>query len=406
MFIDFSPLRQRNYRNLFLSQLVSSFGSQMTAVAIPFQVYQLTHSTFYTGLISGFELVFLLGASMLGGFLADSRDRRRVLMGSEFFLSLGVLGMALNAQQATPSMATIFVLTALVSSLNGLHRPSLEAMTQRLVPRDQLIKVSALNPLRNILTTILGPTIAGVCMAHYGAQVAYFVDASSFALSLLFLTRLPAMPPLADADVPLSFFASFKEGARYVVQHEEIIGTYVVDFFAMVFCMPQVLFPALAEYYAHPEAVGVLYAAPSVGALAASLFSGWTQRVRYQGRAIVFAAALWAVSMSFTGFAPNLTCVLIGLFMAGFCDMISGIFRNTLWNETIPPGIRGRMAGFEMLGYMTGPLLGNTWGGFMADRFGVHRTLAFGGMLGVCAIGGASLRLRRFWHFSRRALVG
>lgn len=400
MLIDLSPLKNRNFRNLFLGQTIASFGSQMTQITIPLQVYALTKSTFYTGLISAVELVFLIGAALLGGFFADTKEKRQLLLVSEAFLSLLVLGLALNASREHANLIFIFVMAAGASVLGGLHRPVLESVTPRIVPKEDLAKVSAILPLRTVLTMIVSPTIAGLCISHFGAKVTYLIDFVTLITSMIFLLRMPKLLPLKDSqDSKLSFFKSVLEGAGYVRKRQELFGSYLIDFIAMVFCMPHALFPAIADSYNKKEMVGFLYAAPAVGGMLITIFSKWTLGMHRHGRLIIFAAICWALSISTIGLAYSFHWVIVALLFAGLFDMISGIFRMTLWNQTIPDEFRGRLASFEMLSYSSGPLLGNAISGLLADSIGLHNGLLCGGLISCFLIIVSSFRLPKFWNY-------
>ncbi|HEX2660865.1 MAG TPA: MFS transporter, partial [Polyangia bacterium] len=223
----------------------------------------------------------------------------------------------------------------------------------------------------------------------------------TFGLSLAALSAIRAMPPAHDAQA--AGVASIIEGLRYAAGRPELIGTYVVDIVAMTFAMPMAVFPALAKSWGGAEEVGYLYAAMSVGALAVTLVSGWTARVRRQGAAIVLAAAGWGVAIIALGRVTSLAGALGCLALAGAADMISALFRMTIWNETIPAQIRGRMAGIEQLSYMTGPLLGNARAGFAAERFGLARSIMWGGILCVAGVAACVPLLPPFWRHRRAA---
>lgn len=406
MFVDLSPLKIRNFRHLFLGQLISAFGSQMTAVIIPFQVYFLTKSVLWTGLVSGVEFFFLFFSSLIGGVLADKLDKRKVLILAEAVLCIIPVGLAINASVETPSMVAIFLLAGFSSFMNGIHRPALEAITPRLVPAEDLPKVSALAPIRHILTTILSPLIGGVLIVTIGATMTYLLDAASFLVSLLFLLSIRYKGVVHDTEHKASlkgYFEEIREGACYLKSRPDILGSYATDFMSMVFCNPVALFPALAVAYNRLDALGLLYALPSTGALIMTLFSRWTISVRRCGVYIIIAASSWAMSMLWVGLAPSFYLILAGLLCAGYFDMMSGVFRMTLWNETIPETIRGRMAGFEMISYMSGPLLGNMLLGFWADIYGIQITLAIGALIAFFGIVCFNIWRPELWNFSRTA---
>lgn len=382
--VDLGPLRtSRDFRLLFAGQAVSFAGSMITYVAVPYQVYGLTGSTLAVGLLSLAELAPLLLAALLGGALADARDRRRMVQLSE--LALAVLSGVLvaNALLPHPRVAVLFVVAALAAVADGLQRPSLASMVPRIVPREQLSAAAALESLRGNAGQVLGPPLGGLLIATVGLPGTYAVDLVSFAASLLALSAMRAVPPPADAEPPS--LRRIREGLAYARSRPELVGTYLVDINAMLFGMPVALFPALAHRYGGAGVLGLLYAAPSVGSLLASLTSGWAGRVHRHGRAVLVAAGLWGVAIVGFGLAAPLWLALGLLAAAGAADMVSGLFRMTIWNQTIPDSLRGRLAGIEQLSYSIGPLLGNVEAGGVAAVAGVGFSIVSGGVL--CVVG-------------------
>ncbi len=401
MFIDLSPFRHKNFRRLFLGQLISSFGTQMTAVVIPFQVFLLTHSTLYTGLISGVEFIFIFFSSLLGGVLADRFEKRKILILAEIGLSIVPLGLAVNSLFAAPHLWVIFVLAAVASFLGGIHRPALEALTPRLVSKEEIAKISSLSPLRHILTTILSPMIGGFAVVTIGAFYTYIFDAVSFFISLLFLLGVN-YTKLKDNEVkspPKSVLGEIVEGYRYIRSRREIFGSYASDFIVMVLCNPVALYPALAAVFQQEKSVGMLYAFPSIGAFLMTLTSRWTLARKRYGIFIISAAALWSLSLVFVGLASSFYFILFALLCAGFFDMVSGVFRMSLWNETIPEYMRGRIAGFEIVSYMSGPLLGNALLGFLADRVGIQTALFWGALCSLSLLALFNFRIPALWKY-------
>jgi MFS family permease len=382
--IDLSPLRRhRDYRLLYAGQTLSFIGSMLSYVAIPYQVFELTRSSLWVGMLGSVQLVPLLVAGLFGGALADAVDRRRMLMVCEGVLALAAGGLVINAALPQPSVIALFVLSALMSGVNGFHRPALDALTPRLVERDDLPAVAALGSLRFNAGAIGGPACAGLLIAHFGAPVVYIIDALSFGVSVLCLAGLRHVP---KPDVEqASSLARIAEGLRFARARPELIGTYVVDIVAMTFAMPMALFPHMGERWGGASAAGWLYSAMALGSLVMTLFSGWASRVNRQGAAVVWAAALWGAAIIALGFAPSLPIAVACLALAGAADMVSGLFRMTIWNQTIPDTLRGRLAGVEMISYMTGPLLGNARAGIVAASFGDAASIISGGAL--CVLG-------------------
>ena len=386
MLIDISPLRiSRDYRLLFLGQLISAFGSVMAFVVVPVQVYQLTGSTLLVGLLSASEFVLILLMAFVGGAYADFIDKRKMLRLTEVGHTFVTAMMVFNATLVRPRVWVLFLGAALHAGLAALQRPSFEAMLQKLVPLDLMSSVSALNSLRWNVTSILGPSIAGIIVARYGAVTAYSIDLVTFAASLAAVFLIRPVPAAAQTEARPTL-KSVVEGMHYAWRRKEILGTYLIDMNAMFFGMPTALFPAMAANFG-AGTVGFFYAAPSVGALVATVTSGWTKKVNRHGLFVSLAAALWGVAMVFFGFAQNLYLALFCLALAGGFDMISAVFRMTIWSQTIPHYLRGRLAGLEMISYTSGPKLGDAEAGIVATLFSVRTSIVSGGVL--CVIGTA-----------------
>ena len=386
MLIDISPLRiSRDYRLLFFGQLVSAFGTAMSFVVVPMQVYQLTGSTLLVGLLSAAEFVLILLLAFVGGAYADFIDKRKMLRVTEIGQTVVTALLVFNAAQTRPQVWLLFVCASLHAGLAALQRPSFEALMQKIVPPELMSSVSALNSLRWNVTTILGPSLAGIILARFGAQIAYSIDLVTFVASLTAVFMISAVPKATQAEERPTL-KSVAEGLHYAWRRKELLGTYLVDMNAMFFGMPTALFPAIAANFG-AGTVGLFYAAPSVGALLATLTSGWTRNVHRHGLFVMLAAALWGVAMICFGFASNLYLALFFLALAGGFDMISGVFRMTIWSQTIPHHLRGRLAGLEMISYTSGPKLGDAEAGLVATLFSVKTSVVSGGIL--CVVGTA-----------------
>ncbi|HEX8131442.1 MAG TPA: MFS transporter [Pyrinomonadaceae bacterium] len=386
MLLDISPLRiSRDYRLLFFGQLISAFGTAMSFVVVPVQVYQLTGSTLLVGLLSVAEFALILLMAFVGGAYADFIDKRRMLRLTEIGQTLVTCLLVANALMPRPRVWVLFVCAALHAGLAALQRPSFEALMQKIVPPELMSSVSALNSLRWNVTTILGPSLAGIMLARFGATVAYSIDLLTFVASLSAVFLLSAVPKAVQTE-PRPTLKSVVEGVHYAWRRKEILGTYLIDMNAMFFGMPTALFPAMAAHFG-AGTVGFFYAAPSVGALLATLTSGWTRKVYRHGLFVALAAAMWGVSIICFGFARNLYLALTCLALAGAFDMISGVFRMTMWSQTIPHHLRGRLAGLEMISYTSGPKLGDAEAGLVAALFSVRTSIVSGGIL--CVVGTA-----------------
>ncbi|MEZ5115436.1 MAG: MFS transporter [Candidatus Nanopelagicales bacterium] len=400
--VDVSPLRtSRDFRLLFSSGMVTYLGSTMTMVALPFQVAEQTGSYVAVGLIGLAELVPLVAFGLYGGALADSVDRRRIAVITELGALLLALVLLLNAALPSPSLLLLYVVAMLFAVVDGLQRPSLEAIVPRVVRHDQLAAAGILSSLKWNTGSILGPAVAGLLIAWIGVGSVYAVDAVTFALSLALLLRLRPVPPTADRTQRPSL-RHIAEGLRYAAGRRDLLGTYAVDIAAMTFAFPYALFPFVAAEFDAPWSLGLLYAAGAVGGLLITATSGWVPRVHRHGRAIVLAAAVWGLAIAAVGLSPTIWFVLGFLVVAGAADMVSGQFRLLMWNQTIPDEMRGRLAGVELLSYSIGPLLGQVRASTVAQLTSLRMSLASGGVLCVVASGVLAACLPSLWKYDDR----
>lgn len=393
--MDFTPLRRhRDYRLLYIAQTVSFLGTMMTYVALPYQMFQLTHSSFMVGLLGVAELIPLLMTAFVGGALADSVDRRRMVIVTDIFLAGGSLALSLLALHGAPPVWSLYVLAGFMSGMNGLQRPSIDALMPRLVPRDELLAAAALGSFRGSFVMIVGPAIGGVLIASLGLAFTYSMDVLSYVLALVCIVMIRKTSVPEGAERPT--IESIREGFRYARSRQELVGTYVVDFVAMIFGMPMALFPALSEKLGGPGVLGLLYAAPAMGAFVASVTSRWTRAVKRHGLAVTIAAGVWGVAIVIFGFCDAIQPAVFFLALAGGADAVSGIFRSTMWNQTIPDHLRGRLAGIEMVSYMSGPMLGHLEAGMAAAAFGVRASVVSGGVLCVFGVAVCAVMLPKF----------
>jgi MFS family permease len=397
--VDLRPFRNRDYRLLYAAQFVSLVGTMVTYVALPYQMYRLTGSSFSVGLLGLVELLPLLATAFIGGVMADAVDRRRIAIATDVALAAGSGALAILATTGT-SAWLLYLVAAWMSAVSGLQRPAIESLVPRLVEKHELPAAASLAVVRGSVGMIAGPAVGGLLIASTGLTFTYLVDVVSYAASLLCLWMIRPVPPAEGADPPS--VAAVIEGFRYARSRQELIGTYVVDFVAMVFGMPLALFPAVSDRLGGPSVLGLLYAAPAVGALAASLTSQWTPHVHRHGLAVMLAATAWGLAIVGFGFCETLWPALAYLAIAGGADGISGIFRATMWNETIPDALRGRLASIEMVSYMSGPLLGHLEAGAVAAMFGVAASVVSGGALCVVGVLACGICLPRFVRYDAR----
>ena len=309
--------------------------------------------------------------------------------------------LVVNALLPSPRVWALYAGAALSAAFTALRRPRLDALAPQLVERDELKAVAAIDFLSSNLGGIAGPAVAGVLIAFAGIGLTYARDAATFVVSLAALRAMRTPPPAPDAPAPS--WRSIVEGIRFAGSRQELLGTYLVDMNAMFFGMPLALVPAVAAGYGGAQVLGLMYAAPGVGAVVAGLASGWTRRLHRHGRAVALAAVGWGAAIVAFGLVDALWLALVCVAVAGAMDAVSGLFRHTMWNEIVPTHLRGRLAGIEMLSWSSGPTLGGAQAGAVAALAGVRASVVSGGVL--CVAGSAVLAalVPRFWTYDARA---
>ncbi|WP_405496758.1 MFS transporter [Streptomyces sp. NBC_00096] len=382
---DLAPWRSsRDFRLLFFQGTVTYFGSFMAMIALPLQIKHLTDSPLAVGAMGAVELLPLVVFGLYGGALADAVDRRRMILLTEAGLGLLALVLLVNSALPHPRLWPLYVVAAGVSALTGLQRPALESLMARIVPHDQLTAAAALNGLRYQVGAIAGPALAGLVVAYAGYASAYSLTVVGFLVSVLLCLRLSPAPPVRGAERPS--LRGIAEGARYAWSRPVLLGTYAVDLAAMLFAFPNALFPFLADELDAVWALGLMYAAGAVGSMVLGLTSGWVSRVRRHGLPVVCGAGVWGLAVAAAGWSADIWLVLLCLAVAGAGDMLSGLGRATIWNQTIPEELRGRLAGIEVLSYSVGPQLGQVRAGTMAGWTGTRTAFWSGGLLCVASV--------------------
>jgi MFS family permease len=389
----------RELRLLVGAQALSFGAGTLTMVALPLQAWRLSHSTLVVGLLSLAEFVPMAITAFLGGALADAVDRRRLVLATEL-ATVAICG-ALIANAAAGMLWVLFALAALTSTAYGLQRPSLDAILPRIVEPGQLAAAASLASVPTAVAMVAGPVAAGLLISGAGLACAYAVAAGLYALALLAFAALRAVPPPTQAG-ELSLRA-VADGVRYARSRRDLLGTYLVDITAMFFGIPEALMPAVAVRYGGPAVLGLLFSAAPAGALAVSVTSGWVTRVRRHGRAIALAAAGWGIGIVVFGLAGSLALALAGLAFAGGADEVSGLCRQTMWNESIPDRVRGRLAGIEMLSWSSGPTLGNVEAGAAASLVGLRASIVAGGVLCVLGTVAIAVALPALWRYDQAA---
>jgi len=400
--LDTRPLRDsRDFRNLWIGQALSTTGTMIASVAVPFQMYQLTHSTFAVGMLGLAALVPLLVVPLVGGAIADASDRRAVLIRTEIGLSAVAALFLANAALPHPQVWALFALEALYTAVYSLGRPAMSSLTPRLVADDQIAAASALQNVYWSLASVAGPAVGGILIATVGVPATFGIDLLTYSASLVALWALPRIPPAEDA-IRLSV-AAILEGFRYLRGRQALMGVFGIDTIAMVFGMPTALFPAFAaDLGGGASTVGYLYAAPYAGAFLGTLVSGWTTHMRRQGLGVTIAAGAWGLAIAAVGLAQSLWLVLAMLAVAGGADFFSAVLRETMLMRATPDAMRGRIVGIEFAQVAGAPNLGNIEAGVVASLTSVRTSIVSGGA--ICVVGCilCAIALPKFLHYDSR----
>ncbi len=372
-------------------------GSMITYVALPFQLKELTGSYLAVGLLGVVEIVPLIVFGLYGGVLADSVDRKKMVWATEAGALVLVLVLLGNSLLGSPKTLAIYIVAALFAVVDGLQRPSMDAMLPRLVSHQDLPAASALLSLRWQLGVIVGPTLGGIIFSTMSVSAGFCVDIATYLLSLLFLARVRSIPPSKEAEKPS--LAALLDGVKYAFKRQDLLGTYIIDLAAMTLAMPMALYPFWADDLGAPWALGFFYAAITVGSVFVTLTSGWTRTYRFHGRAVILAAMGWGLAIAASGLSNSLVLVLICLTIAGAFDMVSALFRGNIWNQTIPDELRGRLAGIELLSYSVGPLAGQLRAASMAAATSLSFSVTSGGLMCVVVVGFLAIFLPKMWKY-------
>jgi MFS family permease len=387
LFIDVTPLQaSRDFRRLFAGQAVSMIGSQLTVVAIAFQVYSVTRSSLQVGAVSLAQLLPFVAGTLAGGAIGDAVDRTYVLVVTSTLLALASGGLALNALAgAHASLLAVYLVTAVAAGFSGVVATAATAAVPSLVAVDQLTPAYATMQVVDQVGMVVGPAISGLLIAALGLPWLYGIDAITFLWSALFMWRMAAVLPRAPGSRP--GVRSVLEGMGYLRGRQDLQGAYVIDLCATVFGLPRALFPALTRtvFRGGPATLGILYAAPAVGALAGSLTSGWLSGVRRQGRTVLIAVAGWGAIIVGFGFARVLWAAMILLVLAGWADVTSAVLRSTIVQTAVNEPFRSRISGIQMAVVEGGPRLGDLESGTVATAVSTQFSIVSGGV--VCVIG-------------------
>ncbi len=373
----------------------------ITYVAVPFQIKELTGSYVAVATSGLVQILPLVIFGLYGGVLADAIDRKKLIWVTELLSLLFTGLLLLNSMMDSPNLLLIYIISGLFAATSGLRQPAMQAALPRLVDHEDMTAAAALMSLRWQIGVIVGPAIGGVLIASYSVTVGYAADMVTFIISIALIAFMRNIPASQEAETPS--LAGLIQGVKYAYNRKDLLGTYLVDLAAMFFAMPIALIPFWADQLGAPWALGLLYAAGTIGAIAVTLTSGWTKSVHFYGRAIVWAAIGWGVAIALSGATNYLWVVLLFLALAGASDMVSALFRSAMWNQTIPDNLRGRLAGIELLSYSVGPLAGQMRAAGMAAATTLNFSVTVGGIICIIVVAALAIFLPELRNFDIRS---
>ena len=401
--MDTRPLRRPAYRRLWSSTIVTAVGSQLTAVAVPKQIYDITGSSAWVGYASLAGLLPMVLFALWGGAVADTMDRRRLLLITNTGIAVTSVLFWLQAAAGLDSVPVLMVLLAAQQAFFGLNAPARNASIARLVPATELAAANALGSTVMQTGLVAGPLLAGALIPVIGLPELYLIDALALCVTLWAVVRLPALPPLAGAGARRAGVREIVEGFRYISRHKVLLLSFLADVIAMVFGMPRALFPQLAAetYASYGEglALGLLFAAIPIGAVLGGLFSGTFSRARRHGWMVIWAVVAGGAAIAGFGLSGSLWLAVVFLAAAGVADMVSMVFRGAILLSAATDEMRGRMQGVFTVVVAGGPRLADVLHGTAGSAFGPRAAVAGGGLLVVALMLGLAAAvpaLRRY----------
>ena len=402
--VDPAPLRlDRDFRLLWAGQAISTAGRMITAIVLPYQVYVLTGDVLAVGVLSLVQLVPILVFTLGGGAVADAVDRRRLLVVTQVGLAGATLGLALLAMLPEPPLAGIYALAFVAAGLGSVDQPTRASAIPRLVPAERLQSAIALNQLVFNAGAIVGPAIGGVIIATLGVTAAYALDALTYGAAIIALLLMRPIPPAPGAVRPS--VAAVVEGLRFARRRPPVLGTFVVDFVAMVFGSPRSLFPAMAldVFGVGPTGVGLLSSAMALGAMVAAFFTGWTTSLRRPGRAVLFAVAAWGAAIAAFGLVTfSFPLALLFLAIAAGADVTSAVIRSFMVQALTPDALRGRVSSIHILVVTGGPRIGDAEAAAVAALTSPAFSVVSGGLLTIVGVGVVALLMPGFARVDMR----
>ncbi|MGH3862890.1 MFS transporter [Actinokineospora sp.] len=401
--IDVRPLKIKGYRRLWVSTAVTAVGSQLTAVAVPKQVYDLTGSSAWVGMAGAVGLVPLLVFGLWGGAIADAHDRRTVMIVTNVGVAVTSGLLWLQAFVSLGSVWTVLVLLGLQQAFVAVNMPTRSAAIARLVPEELIPQANALGFTTFTFGMVFGPLAAGALIPLLGLSTLYLIDTVALVLALWMVTLLPKLPP-GEGSSRKAGLTDIADGFRYLRGRNILLVSFLVDIIAMVAGMPRALFPEMAERtFGDPPggglALGWLYAAIPIGSALFGIFSGWFARMPRQGAVIAISIVVWGLAMVGFGLTTALWLAVVFLAIGGGADLISAVHRSSMLQTEATDEMRGRMQGVFTVVVAGGPRIADVLHGWGGAALGTAAAATIGGILVVALTIATVVAVPKFWRY-------
>lgn len=404
----FPALNSRDFTIFWFAQFISNIGTQMQLVALNWHVYILTNSAFALGLIGLLRFLPILIFSLIGGSVADAYNRKKILFITQSILIIMSIILYITTARNIINVSIIYIVTLFYAAALSFDTPARQAFFPNLVHKKDLTSAISLNSIMIQIARIFGPTIAGILIAQSNLQLIYATNAVSF-LTVLFALYFIKTSGIAEGSIVSVSFKTILGGLSFVKSKTIIWSTMLLDFVSTFFSSATVLFPIFARdiLKAGPTELGLLYAAPSIGAVIMGVFIAHRPNLRNQGKILLTAVSLYAIGTIIFGTSTVFILSFISLIIVGAGDSVSTIIRNVIRQIETPDNMRGRASAINMVFFMGGPQLGDSEAGFLAGLIGAPFSVVIGGvgtLIAAVIIGFKIPKLRKYDRYDDRTI--
>lgn len=418
IFADTRPFKTPAFKRLWLGNVATVIGAQLTVVAVPVQIYQMTGSSGYVGLTGLFGLIPLVIFGLYGGSIADAFDKRIVLICTTIGMCVTTAGFWVLTILGNENIWLLLINFSLQQAFFAVNQPTRTAILRSILPIDQLASATSLNMLLMQTGAIVGPLIAGALIPLIGFGWLYFLDVVSIIPTLWAVWSLPSIKP--SGKVMKAGFASVVDGLKYLAGQPVLLMVMVLDLIAMIFGMPRALYPEIAEVNfgggdAGATMLAFMYSAMAVGAVLGGVLSGWVSRISRQGVAVYWCIIAWGAAVALGGVAivvsPGAVTAwawmfIIMMVIGGMADMFSSAVRNAILQQSAAEHVQGRIQGVWIIVVVGGPRLADVLHGWAAEPLGAGWTVLWGGVAVVVLTAICMVAVPKFWKYEKPKITG